>query len=325
MTILYFFLKIDLQFHCTFQKTMSSQSQEEELPFIGAYTFGRKRDKTAYLHKPPTISPNYGKPLRNPLPKTYIARVILFENSLQQNILESEIKEINWKIRRRRGELYKKRFTFIDDRKRRQKIHEMWETGYQRMKTAYIKKYGTKYMPVPTPEPEENPFFINARLIPPLNVLYFYLDSLAQEETVVPTELEDRSHKHSLKHRKSTMAEYARDHERLIKETRLYSHSVEDPRFRNLEGSLIPPYFKNDGYLQLSPGYHPGQDKVRIRKWSLLKHRAITLPKFYTRPPIDNKEPTQPKPPEKDSTFPLLTKNARSSRYLRRLQGENGL
>ena len=306
---------------------MAPKSQPEELPFIGAYTFGKKKDKTAYLHKPPTISPNYGKPpKKNNLPKTYIARVILFENSLHRNILDTEIKEIDWRTRRRKGELYKKRFTFIDDRKRRQRVHELWETGYQRMKNAYIKKYGTKYMPIPTPEPEETPFFINARLVPPLNVVYFYLDAMAQESTF--EQPEEASHKRrSSKHRHSPNTEYLQDHERLIKNSaspRIFSHSVEDPRFRNLEGSLIPPYSKNDGYLQLSPGYHPNEDKVRIKKWSLLKTRAITLPKFYTRPPPETKDPPQPTPPEKDQTFPQLATTS-TSRYLRRVQNDAGL
>lgn len=300
------------------------KSAETELPFIGAYTFGKKKDKTAYLHKPPSISPNFGKPLRNPLPKTYIARVILFENSLQQNILDAEIKDINIKIRRRKGELYKKKFTFIDDRKRRQKVHELWETGYRRLKNAYIEKYGTKYMPVPTPEPEESPFFIYSRLAPVLNVVYFYLDAINSSND--DTELDDNREKRGSRQCVSSKSEYLHDHERLVKgkETLMYTHSVEDPRFRNLEGALIPPHFKCDGYLQLSPGYHPASEKVRIKKWALLKQRAITLPRFYTKPQVAFKESRpcsgQPKPPEKDSTFPQMTSTT-TSRFLQRLKG----
>lgn len=299
---------------------MAKATQEPELPFIGAYIFGKKRDKTAYLHRPPTISPNYGKPLRNPLPRSYVARVILFENSLQQNLLDAEIKEYNRKIRRRKGEFYKKKFTFIDDRKRRQKGHELWEVGYQRLKSAYIEKYGTKYMPIPTPEPEVNPFFFYARLVPPLNVVYFYLDAINSELEEPETQISRQS---KVRHRHPTNAtsEYLHDHERLIgcENKLMYSHSVEDPRFRSLESALIKPSFKCEGYLQLSPGYH-GRDKVRVKKWSLLRHRAITLPRFYSKPPPipevteEQSSKNVPKAPEKDATFPLMTSTARSRR-----------
>lgn len=256
----------------------------------------KKKDKTAYLHKPPIITPNYGqKNKQSLLPKTHIARVLLYENAMQDNILDVQLKYLTHQNRNFRFSHRKHRYAFIDTLKHRQKWHKIWETGYQRMKDAFIAQYGTRYMPVPTPEPEVDPFIFNARLAPPINVLTFYLDSRQQ--------LERKSEK-----------EYLYDHARLINgkddDSMLYTHSTEDPRFRRLEKCLAPPLFHTDGYNQLSPDYCKAGTKVKKR--ATVRPREIILPRFYQRLKVASRESLTSRPQsdkhsvQKDSTFPIV-------------------
>ncbi|XP_045175305.2 uncharacterized protein LOC123536302 [Mercenaria mercenaria] len=283
----------------------------EPLPEINIWE--KKKDKTAYLHKPPTIQPNYGQRGKHSLlPKTNIARVLLYENTMQDNVLDVQLKYLKHQRRSFRFSHRKHRYAFIDSLNHRRKWHEMWEAGYQRMKDAFIAKYGTRYMPVPTPEPEVDPFTIYARLAPPINVLCFYLDS--QEPKQTKKEKPKDAQKTLLPPHKPSMDEYLHDHERLINnqdsELRLYTRSTEDPRFRRLEEVLAPPLFRTDGYNQLSPGYCKADAKVK--KWAAVRHRGIVLPRFYTRHQVASRDSARSKPlsgkdsVQKDSTFPVI-------------------
>ncbi|XP_060575876.1 uncharacterized protein LOC132733281 [Ruditapes philippinarum] len=281
----------------------------QPLPEINVWD--KKKDKTAYLHKPPTIQPNYGqKGKRSLLPKTNISRVLLYENTMQDNVLDVQVKYLTKQKRNFRFTHRKLRYAFIDTLNHRRKWHEVWDASYQRMKDAFIAKYGTRYMPVPTPEPEIDPFTIYARLAPPINVLCFYLDS-QQGLNQLKKEKQKETHKSLMAPHKTSESEYLQDHERLVNnrdyEPMLYTRSTEDPRFRRLEECLAPPTFNTDGYSQLSPGFCKADAKVK--KWAV-RHRGIVLPKFYTRHLVASREST--KIPsgrvsvEKDTTFPII-------------------
>ena len=285
----------------------------EPLPEENAW--GKKRDKTAYLHKPPTIQPNYGhKNKKSLLPKTHIARVLLYENTMQDNILNVQVKYLTKQKQNFRFTHRKLRYAFIDTLNHRRKWHEVWDASYQRMKDAFIAKYGTRYMPVPTPEPEIDPFRVYARLAPPINVLCFYLDS-QQGLNKLQKEPNKGTHKTLLAPHKTSVSEYLQDHERLVNshdyEPMLYTHSTEDPRYRRLEACLAPPIFQTDGYSQLSSGI----SNAKVKKWAV-RHRGIVLPKFYTRNQVLSREST--KIPsgrvsvEKDSTFPMVEEDRSS-------------
>ncbi|XP_052798564.1 uncharacterized protein LOC128230386 [Mya arenaria] len=274
----------------------------------------KKKDKTAYLNKPPDIKPNYGR-LREKslLPKTNISRVLLYDNAMQDAMLEVEWKYLDHQKRRVRLQYHKNRYAFVDQLKRRKRWHEAWEHGYMRIKDEFIAKYGTKNMPVPEEPPEIDPFFINARLVPPINVLCFYLESQQEEKkkkgskTKESKAIQDRYSVH-----RPTASEYMYDHERLLGATgsvpMLYTHSVEDPRFRNLKESLVPPEYRSDGYIQLSPAFC--QHLIKGRKIPKLRYRAIALPRFYARPHAASRDSVRSlmsrerNPAAKDSTFP---------------------
>lgn len=262
--------------------------------------FGKERDKTAYLHRPPTILPNYGKHRRTLLPKTNISKVLLFENAMQEQLLEVRLKHIQKQQKAVNSKFKKIRYTFVDQQRHRSKWHDIWGQGYQRMKDKYIAEFGTKYMPVPKQETQLDPFFINARLAPPINILCFYLDGLNDRKEMLDDRKEMKEDRNEMKNDRMeikdtkisitdkhavTKAEFMYDHERLISgldTTNLqYSHSIEDPRFRSLKETLVPPLMYTDGYLQLSPGYC--KEKGKVKKWASVKSHTIPLPRFYTR------------------------------------------
>ena len=169
---------------------------------------------------------------------------------------------------------------------RRSKWHEMMQGRYQAMKDDFIAHYGTRYMPVPTPEPEIDPFLINARIAPPINILCFYLDQKP------PDEHEDKRKK---KIRKQTLVSAPNptsqslklDADRLLGSLKKrlpqtgYSRSIEDPRFRQLEETLQPPETPTDGYIQLSPNYVKG--KIPKKRAVPYSEREILLPAFYRK------------------------------------------
>lgn len=256
----------------------------------------KKKDKTAYLHQPPSIKPNYGKRVRKGLlPKTNISRVLLYDNAMQESILNVQCKYIDHQKRGVKFSYNKNRYAFIDIQKQRQKRHEALAAVYQRMKDAYIAQHGTRYMPVPREEPEIDPFFIHARLAPPINVLCFYLDA-QQHDQHQKAKKKAKKDSSSPVH-KPTMAEYLYDHERLLKgdnsEFLLYTNSVEDPRFRKLQETLVPPSRSNDGYLQLSPNYCKTQG--RVKRWAAVRHRGIVLPPFYRKNQVSSEDSGSPR------------------------------
>ena len=182
----------------------------------------------------------------------------------------------------------KNKDAFVHLQTRRAKWHDIMESRYQAMKDEFIAHYGTRHMPIPTPEPEIDPFLINARLAPPINVLCFYLDQKPIDE--------DQDWKQQLKKRKrektlirapkATKQTLNMDTDRLIGSLEKtignagYSRSIEDPRFRSLQESLQRLDFPNDGYLQLSPNYIKGKVPKAVR---LPFHKRVELPEFYRK------------------------------------------
>lgn len=270
---------------------------------------GKKRDKTDYMYRPPAIRPNYGKIKESLLPKTKMSRVLLFENNMQDNVLNYKLKYIANERKSYQFAFRKNKYAFIDKQNHRRKYHEFWEHGYNKLKNAFIAKYGRLY----TPEPEIDPFYINARLAPPINVLCFYLDSQQKD---LAGEKQDLRPSHPHGKQKASMTEYLLDHERLIghKGARvdLYPRSVEDPRFRNLADTLVAPGFETMGYLQLSPTFHNVDANLPKKPRLELRHRDIALPNFYSRRNISSQDSSRSSAPsrrpsfQKDSTFPYV-------------------
>ncbi|KAL4224735.1 hypothetical protein ACF0H5_015432 [Mactra antiquata] len=257
-----------------------STSKVDQLPPVAS---GRKRGNTDYMYRPPAIKPNYGKVKETLLPKTKMSRVLLFENNMQENVLNVKLKYISKERQTYKYAFKKTRYSFIDMQNNRRKWHELWENGYKKLTDAFIGKYGRLYTPEPTPEvPEEIPFSIHARLAPPINVLCFYLDAQQQAQNDAQR---DRNERQTFGRRDMSVEEYLRDHERLIQRERSeiisYPRSIDDPRFKNLSKSLASPGFESMGYLQLSPTFcQSNAPKKPVTQW---RHRQITLPDFYTK------------------------------------------
>ena len=258
-------------------------TEYDDTPF-----FLKKWNKTAYLHKPPAIKPNYGKKREDLLPKTKICRILLYDNTTQQHLLDTKVKYYEERKKMIRWATEKNKDAFIQLQSRRAKWHEIMASRYQAMKDEFIAHYGTRYMPVPTPEPEIDPFLINARLAPPLNVLCFYLDQKpVDEEQDWKLHLKKRRRERTLvKAPKPTTQTLNMDTDRLICSLQKtvgntgYVRSIEDPRFRSLQESLHPLDFPNDGYLQLSPNYIKGKVPKAVR---LPFHKRVKLPEFYRK------------------------------------------
>ena len=163
----------------------------------------------------------------------------------------------------------KNKYAFQDKLSTRQKWHDSWDHRYQIMKEAFIAKYGTKYMPVPTPDEEKvDPFLINARIAPPLNILVYYIAGLEEEKQKKKLDIEN------VKMKISSLID------KLKPGNDIYTRSIEDPRFRTLEETLTTPGFKSDGYLQLSPVYAKVPNH---KKWKPAKRQPIVMPSFYAR------------------------------------------
>lgn len=48
-----------------------------------------------YMHRPPTIAPNYGNQKRSLLPKSKVSRVLLYDNATQDHMLDIKLAHIN--------------------------------------------------------------------------------------------------------------------------------------------------------------------------------------------------------------------------------------
>lgn len=66
-----------------------------------------------YMHRPPTISPNYGSQKRSLLPKSKVSRVLLYDNATQDHMLDIKLSHINIEKERicRLINLHKRTFT----------------------------------------------------------------------------------------------------------------------------------------------------------------------------------------------------------------------
>ena len=249
--------------------------------------FLKKRNKTAYLHKTPSIKPNYGKPRRSLLPKTNIGRILLYDNTTQENLLGVKLRYYDTRKKMLFWSTQKNKDAFMQLQARRDKWHEVMQSRYQAMKDDFIARYGTRYMPIPTPEPEIDPFLIYARLAPPINILCFYLDQNPPDEHRDIRVKKPKKHRTLMSAPKPTSQSLKLDTDRLLGSLKTtvanvgYSRSIEDPRFRHLEECLQQPDAPTDGYIQLSPNYIKG--KVPKRKAIPYSERFIELPPFYRK------------------------------------------
>ena len=55
----------------------------------------REEISIKYMHRPPTITPNYGSPRRASLPKSKVSRVLLYDNATQDHMLEIKLAHMN--------------------------------------------------------------------------------------------------------------------------------------------------------------------------------------------------------------------------------------
>ena len=79
----------------------------------------REEISIKYMHRPPTITPNYGNPKRALLPKSKVSRVLLYDNATQDHMLEIKLAHMNIEKERmcRLINLHKRSFT-IKQKKR---------------------------------------------------------------------------------------------------------------------------------------------------------------------------------------------------------------
>ena len=55
----------------------------------------REEISIKYMHRPPTITPNYGSPRRASLSKSKVSRVLLYDNATQDHMLEIKLANMN--------------------------------------------------------------------------------------------------------------------------------------------------------------------------------------------------------------------------------------
>jgi len=294
----------------------------EPEPVIIASTPRKPRDKTAYLTQPPAIKPNYGKKKKSLMPATNLSKIILYDNAMQDLMLDVEHKYVDTQRRRARLQFHKTRYALVDLLRTRKSRHENWDAGYQKMKDAFIAMYGPDSFTPPEEEiveeepPPIDPFLLHARIAPPINILCFFLEAKQKEEQ---HKKDIAALKLRLKNKKSKkrkdIAEFMYDYDRLLRERKCttdgeHENSKDDQRFRDLEETLVPPTYKTDGYMQLSPTYCK-QPYVPLKKpVPHLRYRELTLPPFYQKARAAVHEGDRSdssadrKSVDKDSTFP---------------------
>lgn len=212
-----------------------------------------------YMQRPPTIMPNYGK--KNDklgVPKTSLSRVLLYDNITQQQMLD--VKIANIKIERQRAEqlFYTHRRAFHiqvekryqDLRKREKKARKH---GHSKTESRFppITSQGANMASLP-----KTPVL---RQISTFSLSDVRLPDIGNHKKQILFKVKTHSGRRKVYHSYDESGIFVD----LIPLYTFYPDIKDDPRFQNLEMSLISPEDEDTaGYVMLSPSYEKEYPKI---------------------------------------------------------------
>ncbi|KAK3608491.1 hypothetical protein CHS0354_010340 [Potamilus streckersoni] len=216
----------------------------------------RSESSTKYMHRPPTIEPNYGKSRKSLNGRSNFARVLLHDNSTQVHQLDmrkSHIKlELNRSLRlidlhKRTFMVWKKRFQKeVEDVKNRQNLilpaisdgRLSMDGRENQEKSDHLEsRHEGKNTPPEVPATSENVLNDNEsseRTRSPLNELR--LPEIYKNQKVVVFQIQDKHGNIETYHTVDANGIF----EDFVPRHTLYPRLTDDPRFQRLHNALVP-------------------------------------------------------------------------------------
>ena len=213
----------------------------------------REEISIKYMHKPPTIPPNYGNQKRTLLPKSKVSRVLLYDNATQDHMLEIKLAHINIEKERicRVLNLHKRSFT--TQQKKRQDVRKVTETG--RTNTKKLPELFGNEARVNTSGANSIKVSSYSELDTKLRNIYSFTNS---EDLKLPNiETKGRHLIFKVKDAAGVTRIYHTEAEKdifkeILPRYTLYRKLTDDPRFQSLESVLVPSE-KEDIFWVSSP------------------------------------------------------------------------
>lgn len=199
------------------------------------------------MQRPPTIMPNYGKkPEKLGVPKTSLSRVLLYDNITQQQMLD--VKIANIKIEKIRAEqlfnTHKRLFSVhvkkLNQSRRQNEKRKRDAQNKIMTKLPSITSQGT----IP-----QSPVL---RRVSTFSVTDVQLPQIGHHNKQIVLKLKTKSGRSKLYHSYDDSNMFVD----VVPLFKFYPDVKEDPRFQNLETTLIYPEVEDSvGYAALSPSY----------------------------------------------------------------------
>ena len=229
-----------------------------------------------YMHRPPTITPNYGFQRRSMLPKSKVSRVLLYDNATQDHMLDIKLAHIN---------IEKERICRIINLHKRSFSHRQLKK--QHLKQQLAKSAGAKPNTITKHKATSNKMSKASSLSTGINNINLSTDSQNTVENISGVEESQEivsfNHNHVLSERATDANENIPEGVKLpsitdndkrhvifrVKDTHgkvkvyhtvddngilndflpmhtLFPKLTDDPRFRSLQDLLVPTYYGND-------------------------------------------------------------------------------
>ena len=200
----------------------------------------REEVNVKYMHKPPTIPPNYGNSKRTILPKSKLSRVLLYDNATQDHMLEIKLAHINIEKERICRLLNLNKRSFTTRQKKKPNVVKLAVTGSNDVKKLpeIIGNDTKENINGARSRKFSDSSFTNSKL--------GKVNSANVEDLKLP--LIDSSRRHLIFKVKDaaglTRIYHTEDENDLLNEIlpshKLYPKLTDDPRFQSLESILVP-------------------------------------------------------------------------------------
>ncbi|KAK3608492.1 hypothetical protein CHS0354_010341 [Potamilus streckersoni] len=218
----------------------------------------KKKDPCAYMYRPPVIKPNYGNiKKQSVLPKTHVAHVILFNNTMPVQTLNNHLKHIETDRHRINELLEIQKQTFIHKQMKRHMIHVRCAKKHDIMPQSYI----DHKIPIPLPTMIRKKLEARKNLIATTygeareNRQMQKYEHLEVKGTGNILKLSDIEQPYISQTQSRVVPHKIKTRNKLPPISVIPKHPRDDPRFRNLTEILTPNLGESDNYLELSPSY----------------------------------------------------------------------
>ncbi|KAH3887780.1 uncharacterized protein LOC127866793 [Dreissena polymorpha] len=204
---------------------------------------------TRYMQRPPLIMPNYGKKKTTlGVPKTSLARVLLYDNITQQHMLD--VKLANIKIEKQRQEnllkMHKRAFS-VQCEKRNRKCQKTLDTNEKTNKQINLPLL--RHQQSTTATSDVTPLM---RRMSTFTLSDVHLPRIGNCSKHILLKLKTQSGRRRVFHTYDESGIFAD----VVPVTAIYPDVKDDPRFQNLRTTLISPLVEDTvGFAILSPSF----------------------------------------------------------------------